>query len=417
MCGRIAQTLAAVRAAADILGAPQPRARSEMHTEEHNAVDTSISEPQVADTNSSDWKGDNFNLCPGMGAIVIYKNKDNSIVSESKVWGLITKHGSPKNPVPTGMAQHFSALMYNARSDTLFIKQTFGNLLTKQRSCIVAVDGWFEWKQEVKGKKQPFFVRAKNEPYILFPGLWTQVATGRSDEPYLNTFTILTTEVAPCLTWLHTRMPVCCFDLQLAHEWLNKPTQRLHEKLLEDNYSSPPDQSCRWQWHAVTDEMTSLKFRSDKAIAPWKRPTIQNFFSAKSSGTDSSQKELPRKQSDGKEAEHGKKLTSQLSIPSSVSSNKITAAFSSEKGSILAPFSASHWSYENNQRKNEANTDASKGGRALSSKRPASSITIASSSSFSSPASKKSKTTTLPPKGSIAAFFSPKKKSASSPSK
>ncbi|KAI2513694.1 hypothetical protein MHU86_834 [Fragilaria crotonensis] len=213
-------------------------------------------------------------------------------------------------------------------------------------------------------------------------------------------------------------MPVCCFDLQLAHEWLNKPTQRLHEKLLEDNYSSAPDQSCRWQWHAVTDEMTSLKFRSDKAIAPWKRPTIQNFFSAKSGSTpqkvceasDSSQKELSSKQSDSEDA---KKQNSPFSMPSFASSNKITATITSEKESVLDAFSASDWSYKN-KRKNETYADINKGGNTSSSKRKAPSITSASSASFSSPASKKSKLAKLPPKGSIAAFFSPKKSSSHS---
>ena len=408
MCGRIAQTHAAVRAAADILGAPQPRVQGEARIEEQYDGDASKSESSIISDKSSEWKGDNYNLCPGMGAIVFYKNKENSIVSESKAWGLITKHGSPKNPLPTGMGQHFSALMYNARSDTLFIKQTFGNLLTKQNSCIVAVDGWFEWKQEVKGKKQPFFVKAKHEPYILFPGLWTQVATGRADEPYLTTFTILTTEVAPCLTWLHTRMPVCCFNLELAHEWLNKPTQRLHEKLLEDNYSSASDdQSCRWEWHAVTDEMTSLKFRSDKAIAPWKRPTIQNFFVSKRPSLDSKQKDMPSEESYIDGAIQEEKQNVSLSM---ASSNKATASLSSRKESISTAFFASGGPYENKSTK-ETNNNLRKAGKGHNSKRTASTVTTVSS--MVSSASKKSKTTTSPPKGSISAFFSPKDKSAS----
>jgi putative SOS response-associated peptidase YedK len=342
MCGRTAQTRTAVRAAADILGAPQPREEEGDAPEERNSGESS-SEHDA--TNSISRRGDNYNLSPGMGAVVFYKNKDGKIVSESKIWGLITKHGTTKNPLPTGMGPHFSALMYNARSDTLFVKQTFGNLLSKQQSCLVAVDGWFEWKQEVKGKKQPFFVKAKNQQYTMLPGLWAQVPTGRPEEPFVTTFTILTTEAAPCLTWLHSRMPVCCFDTQLALSWLDAPTQKLHEALLDNHDSSDK----KWEWHAVTDEMTSLKFRSEKAIAPWKRPSIKSFFTTKGDAGETSK-------------------------PAST-------AFA--KNNVV--------SFVSNKTADEAKS---------SKKRAANDVTA-------SPASKKLKPT--PKKGSIAAFFSPKK--------
>jgi putative SOS response-associated peptidase YedK len=278
MCGRTAQTVAAIRAAAETLGFPQPN----INVNSKDVDATENSSPTEA------WKGDNYNFCPGMSAVVFYKNQEGILVSEPLVWGLITKGGSSKNPLPTGVAQHFSALMYNARSDTLYTKPTFGNLLGKQQSCIVAMDGWFEWKQEVKGRKQPYFVKAKHEPYTLFPGLWTRVATGRSENPFLTTFTILTTDADPCIKWLHTRMPVCCFDPKLAHAWLDTPTQKIHESLLLQQHADGTSiaSSDRWDWHAVTDEMTSLKFRSIQAIAPWKRPTLQNFLKCKAETSD-----------------------------------------------------------------------------------------------------------------------------------
>ena len=435
MCGRTAQTLAAVRAAADILGAPQPRetaaaAADDGAVEGRNDAEASSTNAtanvNANSSSSSGSKGDNYNLSPGMDAIVFYKNKDGELVSESKVWGLITKHGSTKNPLQTGMGQHFSALMYNARSDTLFIKQTFGNLISKHQSCIVAVDGWFEWKQEVKGKKQPFFVKAKNQPYTLFPGLWAKVPTGRSEEPYLTTFTILTTEAAPCLTWLHSRMPVCCFDLKLARAWLDAPTQGVHEALLENNYSSPkmscsdsnpevPSSPPAWEWHAVTDEMTNLKFRSPKAIEPWKRPTIQHFFlqrnAAASDVTNSSCKMNSTASSpyhhNNNETGDSFDFVEQKDVATSSSSIQTFSTTQSQhvttptkRGSIAAflgpspGFNKAHFGGEDVRK---------------SQKRP-------TATQLTSQVSKKSKktttsrptTTTTTTKGSIAAFFSPK---------
>lgn len=290
MCGRTAQTLRTARAAAEVLGAPQPPEESREDDGSNQPRESNNDENSSSSSkppSNSTITQDNYNLSPGMDAIVFTKSKDGKLMSDRKVWGLITKHGSTKNPLPTGMGQHFSALMYNARSDTLYMKQTFGNLIGKQQSCIVAVDGWFEWKQELKGKKQPYFCKDANRPYLLLPGLWTQVSTGRPEDPYLDTFTILTTEATSCMKWLHSRMPVCCFSNELAHQWLDSPTQKVHEALL-DNHEK---HHGLWDWHTVTDEMTSLKFRSEKSIALWKRPTIKSFFAAKKS---SPEKQQPR---------------------------------------------------------------------------------------------------------------------------
>lgn len=435
MCGRTAQTLAAVRAAADILGAPQPRETGAFGDaadgpNDGDASSTNENTHANSTSSSSTWKGDNYNLCPGMDAIVFYKNKEGVLVSESKVWGLITKHGSTKNPLPTGMAQHFSALMYNARSDTLFIKQTFGNLISKQQSCIVAVDGWFEWKQEVKGKKQPFFVKAKNQPYVLFPGLWAKVPTGRSDEPYLTTFTILTTEVAPCLTWLHTRMPVCCFDQTLARAWLDGPTQQLHEALLKNNYSSSnmsfshsnqklPSSSSTdaWEWHAVTDEMTNLKFRSPKAIEPWKRPTIQNFFSQKTTVASDAVASSSKVYQHNKNSESTSCKEDDLLF----TTNTIGGDFNSAHQKDAAILSSS--SQTDSTTKPPNVTTPTKRGSIAAFLGPSPDLKTkacvsvevgkttqkrSATTTLTSPVAKKSKKTATTKKGSIAAFFSPK---------
>jgi putative SOS response-associated peptidase YedK len=212
-----------------------------------------------------------------MEAVVFVHNHESSSLETSvKVWGLITKPGTKNHPLVEGMGKHFEALMYNARTDTLMEKATFGKLVNKQQSCIVAVNGWFEWKQELKGKKQPYFCTAKNQQYVLFPGLWTTTQTGVGDET-LTTFTILTTDAAPCLQWLHTRMPVCCWNTDLAHQWLQQPTSTTLQALEADNVTGSEPALA---WHAVTPDMTNLKYRSDKAIQPLKRATVTNFFSA-----------------------------------------------------------------------------------------------------------------------------------------
>jgi len=241
------------------------------------------------------WQ-DNFNLSPGMDAMVFYKDKDGSIRMDRKIWGLVNKQGTRANPLPPGMGKHFEGLMFNARSDTLYQKHSFGRLASMGRSCIVAFDGFFEWKTPLggKGKKQPFFVRSKSRneidcerrPYLLMAGLWNQVPTGWDDKPELGTFTIITTEVCSPLRWLHSRMPVCVWDDKLALQWLDKPTEKIHG-LMEQASRQTPDGF--FYWYPVTTDMSSTKFRSSDALKPLpKEKSVKDYFLAMGSGNTKS---------------------------------------------------------------------------------------------------------------------------------
>lgn len=277
MCGRTAQSYRVAAAAAENLGVP-PGAHVE---EETAAADSEQAE-------SPKGPRDNYNLSPGMDAIVIWKGSDGRLTAGRKVWGLVSRGGSKNSPLPTGMSQHFSNLMFNARSDTLYAKPTFARLATGGKTCVVAVDGFFEWKQEGKGNKQPYFVRrskSSDVPYLLLAGLWTSVPTGREADPTLDTFTILTTDVCEPLQWLHTRMPVCVYDHDLARQWLQHPSQKVHARLEQAARSTT---AGVLEWYAVTKEMTSMKFRSADSMKPLpKMKTVTSFFARKDSSTPS----------------------------------------------------------------------------------------------------------------------------------
>lgn len=279
MCGRSAQRIIAVRAAAESLGI------------DHNVLDTSTTDRADDSREAASFYGiprDNFNMSPGMDAMVFQVNRTREINIEPKIWGLVTKQGTTSKPLDMGMGQHFANLMYNARSDTLYSKPTFARLAHSKRTCLIALDGFFEWKT-IGGRKEPFFVyrrprdeAAKNRPYLLIAGLWNSVPTGLPEgkgRPTLDTYTILTTEVCNSLKWLHHRMPVCIWDEKLAMQWLRNPSPKLQAELARQA-SGTEDNML--QWHAVTPEMSKTKFRSDKAIkALPKLKTVKSFFGAK----------------------------------------------------------------------------------------------------------------------------------------
>jgi putative SOS response-associated peptidase YedK len=320
MCGRAAQTQAAVGAAAASLGiaAPSVSASAPETAAATAAPEKKKNDETIPTSRSSyEWR-DNYNMSPGMDAMVFCKDDNNGGVvrAERKIWGLVPRSGTQQSPLATGMNQHFSNLMFNARSDTLYSKPTFSRLAQTGKTCLVALDGFFEWKAGVVGnkasKKQPYFVYRKTSeqgsqgqgqeqeqqqqrrPYLLLAGLWTSVATGRPDEPTLDTFTVLTTEACKPLQWLHSRQPVFVWDDNLAMEWLLRPTQKVHQQLDEAAVGTSPDMLA---WHAVTPEMSSTKFRSkDSILALPQMKTVKSFF-----GVAAKKKELSPKP-DGKKA-------------------------------------------------------------------------------------------------------------------
>ena len=291
-----------------------------------------------------EWN-DNFNMSPGMDAMVFFKDKTSGKVRmDRKVWGLISRRGTKSNPLPTGMNQHFQALMFNARSDSLYEKPTFARLAAMGRSCVIALDGFFEWKEStLKGtKKQPYFVYRRSSKnttvtttgndkttttttppppptYLLMPGLWTRVPTGRVEDPVLDTFTIITTEVCQPIEWLHSRMPVCIWNQNLARAWLDHPTEAIHRQMEAEAKHTGEGM---FGWHAVTPAMSVTTFRSNDAIKPLpKFKTVKSFFTVASDTSSKRNKKSTSKSislSEKEESTKDDKAPLLLSSPSHV---------------------------------------------------------------------------------------------------
>jgi putative SOS response-associated peptidase YedK len=175
-------------------------------------------------------------------------------------------------------------LCHNARSDTLYAKRTFSRLALQGKTCIVVLDGYFEWNVTplVKGK-QPYFVYrspttgsgkdylcvkggAPKQP-LFMAGLWTRVTTGHVDRPTSESFAVLTTEACSQLSWLHSRMPICIWEEDIAMQWLKNPSETLKNQL-DDAARNKAD---GFAWHKVTPQMNKLQFCGKEAILQSKR--------------------------------------------------------------------------------------------------------------------------------------------------
>ena len=93
--------------------------------------------------------------------------------------------------------------MINARAETVAEKPAFRRAF-RSRRCLVVSDGFFEWRRE-GGRKQPYFIRMKDERPFAFAGLWERWE--KLGEP-IESCTVITGEPNEVVAPLHDRMPV-----------------------------------------------------------------------------------------------------------------------------------------------------------------------------------------------------------------
>lgn len=106
-------------------------------------------------------------------------------------------------------------VMINARAETVATKPAFRKAF-RERRCLVAADGFYEWKK-LGQFKQPYYIRMKENVPLAFAGLWERAVVG--GQP-LETCTIITGEPNDLVRELHDRMPVM-LDRSAFAEWLD----------------------------------------------------------------------------------------------------------------------------------------------------------------------------------------------------
>ena len=299
MCGRAVQTRRSIESAEEILHQQCNQDNIQFNPSPCSTI----------------FQNDNYNLAPGSHGVVFHASQHNNtdsnadsnadashsssaagapsnkpatttssagstvIVSSAKTWGLCPKNGTINHPLPDGPGKHFSNLMYNARSDTLYSKRTFSKLALESQTCLWPVHGYYEWKHDEgdvllsKGKggkrKQPYLVKRREKErdggnrngnrkpsFLLIPGLWNRVKTGRKirieavkgegmnactntgqeilQDEFIETFTLITTEACSSLQWLHHRQPILLDNLDLAMEWLLHPNSDVLNRMRKE---------------------------------------------------------------------------------------------------------------------------------------------------------------------------------------
>jgi len=149
------------------------------------------------------------------------------------------------------------ARMINARSETAPEKPSFRRAF-RGRRCLIAADGFYEWKRE-DGGKQPYYFRMQDGRPFAFAGLWESWDKGGGE---LLTCAILTTRPNSVAEEIHDRMPVI-----LPHDaynaWLDPDADK--EELGELTIPYPGDDL---ETYPVSRFVNSPRNNDERCIEP-----------------------------------------------------------------------------------------------------------------------------------------------------
>ena len=134
-----------------------------------------------------------YNIAPGQEVLCVIRDGENHI--EPLRWGLIPFWA--KDPA-------IGNRLINARAETVAEKPSFRSAFAKRR-CLVAADGFYEWRPEGK-RKVPVYIFLKSKKPFGFAGLYESWKDPGGRE--IRTCTIITTEANDLVRPFHDRMPV-----------------------------------------------------------------------------------------------------------------------------------------------------------------------------------------------------------------
>lgn len=190
----------------------------------------------------------NWNMGPMQQGIIIRERPDGREAEFAK-WGLVP--GWAKDPAVGVRA-------FNARAETIAEKATFKNAFAKRR-CVVPANGYYEW-QVSGGEKTPQFIHPADGSPLAFAGL-TEVWRPSKDDPWLVTFSIVTTAARGEMQQIHDREPVMLTpdDVDV---WLHP------ESTQDDLFAAIDAPAPELAWHAVGKSVGNVRNNGPELVEP-----------------------------------------------------------------------------------------------------------------------------------------------------
>ncbi|MDA8296364.1 MAG: SOS response-associated peptidase [Actinomycetota bacterium] len=138
-------------------------------------------------------------------------------------WGLVPSYASDPS---------VGNRLVNARAESLATRPAFRAAFSRRRLLVLA-DGFYEWRRDEKGGRQPYYFCRRDGAPIAFAGLFElwRPRDGDSATPWLRSCTIVTTDAGPDVAAVHDRMPVV-LEPTAQEAWLEVAAPELLSGLL-----------------------------------------------------------------------------------------------------------------------------------------------------------------------------------------
>lgn len=145
-----------------------------------------------------------YNIPPTSQILAIRKRGADGYEAFLPVWGLIPPFAKNRQAAPR---------MINARSETIAEKPSYRRAYQKQR-CLIPADGFYEWKAEENGQKQPYYFYADNQQPLAFAGIWEVWQDPNGTD--IVSCSILTQPAPTYIKQIHHRAPVILAAAQFS---------------------------------------------------------------------------------------------------------------------------------------------------------------------------------------------------------
>ncbi len=193
-----------------------------------------------------------YNCSPGQALPVLFESAGAGRAIAMMRWGVSSEsRGGDKIE------------LFNARAESLLEKRNFKILVPRNRAALIA-DGYFEWRED-DGVKIPYYIRRADGRLMLIAALFSPDAGSRS-------FTVVTREPLPEISFIHPRMPAIVDGAGLD-AWLDVGNVSA-ESAIEELASF----SGRIQFHTVSRFVNSVKNNSPECIRPANYPEQPGLF-------------------------------------------------------------------------------------------------------------------------------------------
>ena len=152
-----------------------------------------------------------YNVAPGDDVLAVTTDRDGAPRGQLLHWGLVPSWS--KGP-GSGLK------MINARVETVAERPAFRRAFERYR-CLIVADGFYEWRRQPGGPKQPFHITPSGGGLFAFAGLSSVWYSEEGTK--LRSCTILTTQPNEAIASLHDRMPVILAP-EAEARWLDPST-------------------------------------------------------------------------------------------------------------------------------------------------------------------------------------------------